>query len=63
MSTESEKGTRVIALSSFTDAAGEFHGYGHEFTMEDTPERAQLLDKGVIRLDDRIAATPPPVEE
>lgn len=45
---------RVIAVESFTDEKGEWHQYGHEFVMADTPERARLLKKGTIREDDRM---------
>lgn len=46
---------RVIAVDSFTDDSGEFHPYGHEFSMADSPERERLLKAGTIREDDRRA--------
>jgi hypothetical protein len=51
---------RVIAVESFTDDAGDFHPYGQEFTMADTPERAELLQAGTIREDDRFRRAPEP---
>jgi hypothetical protein len=54
---------RVIAVDSFTDESGEFHPYGHEFVMADSPERDRLLKAGTIREDDRRAKSslPKPV--
>jgi hypothetical protein len=54
----------VIALVHFTDKNGDFHPYGHEFEMADTPERAELIERGVIREDDRRSkfSAPPAAE-
>jgi hypothetical protein len=49
----------VIALTAFTDAKGVHHPYGAEFPMGDTSERAALLEKGTIRIDDRMVQLAP----
>jgi hypothetical protein len=48
---------KVIALESFTEDNGTFHPYGHEFEMDDTAERAEYMELGLIREDDRLKKT------
>jgi hypothetical protein len=55
---QQEIGVIVLAGEGFTDLAGVFHPWGQELRWPDTPERADLLLTGKIRVDDRSRQEP-----